>query len=112
MRKLFVLTLAVGCLGTLASVALAATRSVKVGDNYYVRAHGVPTVTVSKGTTVKWNFRGNLPHTVTVKKGPSRFGSGTKVSGSYRKKLTRRGTYTIYCLIHGARDQRMKLVVK
>ena len=112
MRKLIVMALVVGCLGTLASVALAATESVKVGDDYYVRAKGVPTVTVTKGTMVKWNFRGGNPHTVTVSKGPRKFNSGVKSSGSYRKKMTKRGTYTIYCTVHGASDQRMKLVVK
>ena len=112
MRKLIVMALVVGCLGTLASVAMAATKSVKVGDDYYVRSRGVPTVTVSKGTTVKWNFRGSNPHTVTVLKGPRKFNSGVKSSGSYRKKLTKRGTYTIYCTIHGASNQKMKLVVK
>ena len=112
MRKLIVMALVVGCLGVLASVAMAATRSIKVGDDYYVRSRGVPTVTVSKGTTVKWNFRGSNPHTVTVSKGPSKFNSGVKSSGSYKKKLTKRGTYTIYCTIHGASNQKMKLVVK
>ena len=112
MRKLLVIALVVGCLGTLASVAMAATRSVKVGDDYYVRPSGVPKVTVSKGTIVKWNFRGNNPHTVTVSKGPAKFNSGVRFSGSYRKKMKRRGTYRIYCVIHGASNQSMKLVVK
>ena len=111
MRKLIVIALVVGCLGTLASVAMAA-RSVKVGDDYYVRSSGVPTVTVSKGTTVKWNFVGSNPHSVTVLKGPKKFDSGVKSSGSYKKKMTKRGTYTIYCTIHGASDQKMKLKVK
>ena len=111
MRKLIVIALVVGCLGTLASVAMAA-RSVKVGDDYYVRSSGVPTVTVSKGTTVKWNFVGSNPHSVTVSKGPKKFDSGVKSSGSYKKKMTKRGTYTIYCTIHGASDQKMKLKVK
>ena len=112
MRKLIVIALAVGCLGALASVAMAATRSVKVGDDYYVRASGVPTVTVKKGTTVKWNFAGDNPHSVTVSKGPRKFDSGVKTSGSYRKKLTKRGTYTIYCTVHGASDQKMRLKVE
>jgi|SRR5215204_6740094 len=111
MRKLIVIALVVGCFGTLASVALAA-KSVKVGDNYYVRSKGVPTVTVTKGTTVKWNFRGSNPHSVTVSKGPRKFDSGVRTSGSYKKKLTKRGTYKIYCTVHGASDQSMKLVVK
>ena len=112
MRKLIVLALVVGCLGVLASIAMAATRSVKVGDNYYVRPSGVPRITVTKGTTVKWRFVTGTPHTVTVKSGPAHFNSGVRFSGTYSKKLRRRGTYVIYCTIHGARDQKMKLVVK
>ena len=112
MRKLIVMALVVGCLGALASVAMAATRSVKVGDDYYVRSRGVPVITVKKGTTVKWNFSGSNPHSVTVSKGPRKFDSGVKTSGSYKKKVTKRGTYTIYCTVHGAANQKMKLVVK
>ena len=37
-------------LGASAAPALAATKRVKVGDNYFVRDGGVPTVTVNKGT--------------------------------------------------------------
>ena len=112
MRKLIVMALVAGCLGVLASVAMAATRSVKVGDDYYVRPSGVPKITVSKGTKVKWRFGTGTPHTVTVKSGPTKFNSGVHSSGSYSKKLTKRGTYVIYCTIHGFSDQRMKLVVK
>ena len=112
MRKLIVIALVVGSLGVLASVAVAATKSVKVGDDYYVRPSGVPVVTVSKGTTVAWRFRGNNMHSVTVSKGPRKFDSGVRSGGTYRKKLTRRGTYTIYCVVHGAANQKMKLRVK
>jgi plastocyanin len=108
MRKLIVIALVVGCLGTLASVALAATKSIKVGDNYYVRPKGVPTVTVSKGTTVKFNFRGSNPHTVTRFSGP-RFKT---CSSTCKRTLKRRGTYRLYCTIHGRKDQSMRLVVK
>src|SRR5215212_3811807 len=112
MRKLIVMALVVGCLGMVASVAMAATKRVKVGDDYYVRPSGVPKVTVSKGTTVKWRFVGDSPHSVTVSKGPVKFNSGVKSSGTYRKKMKKRGTYTIYCTIHGASNQKMKLIVK
>ena len=111
MRKLIVIALTLGCLGVLASVAMAA-RSVKVGDDYYVRSSGVPTVTVTKGTTVTWRFKGSNPHSVTVSKGPRKFDSGVRTGGSYKRKLTRTGTYTIYCTVHGASDQKMKLVVE
>ena len=112
MRKLIVIAIAACGLAVLAATAMAATKSIKVGDDYYVRPSGVPKVTVSKGTTVRWRFAGDNPHTVTVSKGPARFNSGRKTSGRYRKKMRKRGTYTIYCLIHGASDQKMKLVVK
>jgi plastocyanin len=112
MRKLIVLVLALTTLAAVAATALGATKSVKVGDDYYVRARGVPTVTVSKGTTVRWRFATSTGHTVTVLRGPTKFNSGLRRSGSYRKKMRKRGTYTIYCTVHGFRDQRMKLVVK
>jgi plastocyanin len=112
MRKLIVIAVLVCSLAVLAATAMAATKKIKVGDNYYVRPHGVPTVTVSKGTTVKWHFGTGTPHTVTVSKGPAKFNSGVRSSGSYSKKLKKRGTYTIYCTIHGAADQKMKLIVK
>ena len=69
MRKLIVLALVAGCLGVLASVAMAGTKSIKVGDDYYVRPSGVPKITVDKGTKLKWRFGAGTPHTVTVKRG-------------------------------------------
>jgi plastocyanin len=112
MRKLLVGVLAAGVMCALAATALAATRSVKIGDNYFVRSKGVPTVTVSRNTTVKWKFSGDSVHNVTVSKGPVKFHSPTKDSGTYSKKVTKKGTYTIYCSIHGPDDQKMKLVVE
>jgi plastocyanin len=111
MRKLFLVVLAVAALAVAASTAFAATKSVKVGDNYYVRSRGVPTVTVSKGTKVKWRFVTDTGHSVTVKRGPTKFNSGVRTGGSYSRTMRKRGTYTIYCVIHGS-EQRMKLIVK
>ena len=121
MRKIVVLALLIAVVAT-ASLAVpamssptatsAATTSVKVGDNYFVRRSGVPTVTVSRGTTVRWLFSGRRTHNVDVSRGPVKFSSPIKRRGSYSKKLTRKGTYTIICTIHGASDQSMKLVVR
>lgn len=110
MRK--TLALATALFAVIAASALAATKTVTVGDDYFVRSSGVPTVTVKKNDTVKWVFRGDNSHNVAVKKGPVKFTSSDKVSGSYSKRMTRKGTYTIYCTIHGVDDQSMKLVVK
>jgi plastocyanin len=83
-----------------AAPAAAATRNVKVGDDYYVRSGSPPTVTVTKGTTVKWNWTGRRQHNVVVRSGPATFQSALKRSGSYSRKMRRRGTYKIVCSIH------------
>jgi plastocyanin len=113
-RKLivsFVLAVIAGLLAVFASSAPSATR-VKIGDNYFVRPSGVPTVTVAKGTRVKWVWTGDSLHNVKVVRGPVKFGSPAKTSGTYVKRVRRAGTYTIICTIHGGKDQKMKLVVK
>jgi plastocyanin len=69
-------------------------------------------VTVDRGETVVWRFIGRRRHNVTVKRGPVRFHSPTRRSGSYSRRMNRRGTYVIVCTIHGGRDQKMRLVVR
>ncbi|MFP5326094.1 MAG: hypothetical protein ACLGHT_01275 [Acidimicrobiia bacterium] len=111
MRKLPALVVTTALLGASASTALAAAKTVKVGDNWFVRAGASnPTVRVTKGTTVAWRFVGNSTHTVSVRKGPVRFSSPFKVSGTYRRKMTRKGTYLLFCKVHS--EQRMRLVVR
>ncbi len=112
MRKLFVAALVAALLGALAATAVAATRGITVGDNFFVRDGATPTVTVRRGTTVVWRFAGRSPHNVVVTRGPQRFQSPTRLTGQYRRRMTRRGTYTIICTIHGARDQSMRLRVR
>jgi plastocyanin len=94
-----------------AAPAAAATRNVKVGDNYYVRAGSPPTVTVFKGTTVRWNWRGSRQHNVVAQSGPASFQSELKRSGSYSRKMRRAGTYRIVCSIHQP-DMAMTLKVR
>jgi plastocyanin len=112
-RKLLIVAVLVLASGLMAvfSPSASSARRVNVGDNYFVRPSGVPTVTVSKGTRVRWVWVGDNPHNVSAR-GPVKFGSATKSSGSFSKKMRRRGTYTIVCTVHGGGDQKMKLVVK
>ena len=93
--------------GALAIPALAATKTVQVKDNVFVAKK----ITVSKGTTVKWVWKGKAPHNVTVTKGPAKFSSKTFVRGNFSKKLTKAGTYTIVCTIH-APGMKMTIRVK
>ena len=110
MRKLVPVTLVAVLCAVLASQALAAGRTVKVGDDFFVRKGSVPTVTVKKGTRVTWRWVGKDLHNLTVAKGPARFRSDYQKSGTYRKKVTKTGTYTIVCSIHQP-DMTMKLRV-
>jgi plastocyanin len=108
MRRLAALTAVVGAAAALAVPALAATKSIKVGDDYFVRAGRPPVVTVSKGTTVKWVWRGKIIHNVYAR-GPVNFHSATQVKGTYSKKLTKRGTYAIVCKIHTGMAMTLKV---
>ncbi|MGH2967983.1 MAG: cupredoxin domain-containing protein [Solirubrobacteraceae bacterium] len=109
MRKLLVALLVAALSAVLASQALAA-RTVRVGDDFFVRKGGVPTVTVTKGTKVTWRWTGKETHNVAVTKGPARFQSSYKKKGRFSRTLRKTGTYTIVCSIHQP-DMTMKLRV-
>ena len=110
MRKLLAALLVTALSAVLATQALAATRTVKVGDDYFVRKGSVPTVTVTKGTKVTWRWAGKDMHNVAVTKGPVKFRSSFKSSGTYSKTVRTAGSYTIVCTIHQP-DMKMKLRV-
>ena len=94
--------------GAIAVPALAASsKTVQVKDNKFVATK----ITVRKGTTVKWIWKGKAPHNVTVTKGPRKFASSNRTSGTFSKKLTKAGTYTILCTIH-APGMKMTITVK
>jgi plastocyanin len=84
------------------------TRTATVGDIFYRPA----TLTVRRGSRVRWVWRGRLRHNVTVVRGPTRFRSPTQRSGSFARVLRRRGTYRLICTIHGARLQSMRIRVR
>jgi plastocyanin len=104
--------LAITAVAAIAAVpALAGTKSVKVGDNYFVRDGGRPTVTISKGSAIRFVWKGHAPHNVVKRSGPGGgFRSPVKTGGAYSHKFTRGGTYVLYCTIHGLKD--MGLTVK
>jgi plastocyanin len=111
-RRLLAGVLVAGLLGPAAAPAGAVTRKIVVGDNYFVRPEGVPKVRVQKGTRVKWVWIGEIAHGVSTESGPVTFFSDIMVEGTFSKKLRRRGTYTLYCPVHSAGDQSMKLIVR
>jgi plastocyanin len=90
-----------------AVTAYAATTTVTVKDDRFAPK----SLTISKGTTVRWVWRGSSPHNVTVKSGPAKFASPTQKKGAYSKRLARAGTYRLYCTIHGTK-QSMTITVR
>lgn len=113
MRRAPALAVAVAACAALAATASSAgTRSIKIGDNYFVRPSGVPVITVTRNTRVTWRWTGNATHDVRVSRGPVKFHSKVQTEGTYSRVMSRRGTYKLFCEIHGAQDQSMVLRVK
>ena len=111
MRKLLVSALAAAVCGLLAAEALAATRTVSIGDDWFVRDGTPTTIYVKRGTTVKWVWTGRDRHNVVVSSGPVTFSSSLKRDGTYSRRLRRAGTYRIVCSIHQP-DMRMTIRVR
>jgi plastocyanin len=103
MKKLLLAGLVVALLAVAATQALAATRSIRVGNNFF----GPRTVTIHRGARLTWRFHGSL-HNVTVRRGPQHFRSGNRSHGKFSHRFTRRGTYRIVCTIHPG----MRMTVK
>lgn len=85
--------------------AFAATSTVAVKDDKF----DPKSVSIGKGSTVRWNWKGKAPHDVTVTSGPAKFHSKTQKKGSFSHKFAKTGTYKIICTIHAPG---MKMTVK
>lgn len=58
-------------------------------------------ISVPQGATVRWRFDGPSLHNVTVAGGPEGFSSNRLSRGRlFEKRLTRPGTYTLFCELH------------
>jgi plastocyanin len=113
-KSLILVALAALAISAFAVPAMAggAKKSIKIGDNYFVKSGKPSTVSIKKNTTVTFKWTGHAPHDVFVTKGPKKFRSGNaKVKGSYKVKLTKKGTYKIICTIH-APDMALTIKVK
>jgi plastocyanin len=95
----------------LAAPAAAATKNVKVDDDFFVRSGDPPTVKVKRGTTVKFNWTGSRQHNIVTVKGPANIECGLRRRGTCERKARKAGTYKLQCSIH-APDMAMTLRVK
>ena len=105
----------------LAGAALAAapasagpTRTVKVLDNFF----SPKKLTVNKNTTIRWNWPedGGDVHDVKLTSAPRgvrKFQSEAGSAGyTFRRTLSRSGTYKFLCTFHEDADMRMTVVVR
>jgi plastocyanin len=104
MYKPIAVLAAAGIAAALATPALGAGASVKVGDDFF-RAK---TVHITKGSTVTWRWAGDDSHNV-VGKG---FKSKLQNKGTYRHRFTKRGTYRYVCSIHEDSGMKGTVVVR
>jgi len=110
--KRLVLVIVAGVALLCAAPAVAATKKVQVGDNYFLDS----SLRVKKGTTVVWRWPGAEAagdvHDVTLKKGPKgvkKFASEAASSDySFRRKLKVPGQYRIVCTLH----EEMKMTIR
>ena len=89
-------------------VRAAATKNVRVGDNFFK----AKTIKVRKGTIVKWTWGTSgeptdVEHDVYSTKG-TRLRSGFKTEGTYRKRIKRSTRYL--CRVH-ATTMRGRIIV-
>jgi plastocyanin len=93
MRRIAALAATTAVAASLASPAVASTKTVTW--NFSPPA----TLAIKKNDTVKFSWSGGLPHNV-VGKG---FKSGSpKAKGTYSRKFTSKGTFTVYCAPHSS----------
>jgi plastocyanin len=90
--------------GTAVTARAAAVKKVAVKDDFF----GPTKVTIRKGSTVKWVWRGFNVHNVHVagKK------SGDKFSGSYTHRFLHKGKFKVICTIHEDVGMKMTVTVK
>ncbi|HWK28624.1 MAG TPA: plastocyanin/azurin family copper-binding protein [Solirubrobacter sp.] len=83
-----------------ARVAQKAT-TVSVADNTF----SPKTVTIARGGTVTWRWTGKKAHNVV---GPG-FASRLQKSGTYRRKLTKKGTISYRCTLHRGMEGKIRV---
>ena len=82
----------------------ASTKRVAVRDNRF----GPKSVTIRRGSVVKWVWRGGNAHNVRGRGVHSR----TKVHGTFSHRYRHKGTFTVFCSIHRDLGMTMKVHVR
>jgi plastocyanin len=80
---------------------------VPVGDRFF----GAPNLRVKQGSWLTWQFNGGELHNVTLANGPLGIGTDNLDGGrAFTQKLTRPGTYRLFCALHPVQMQERVIV--
>lgn len=94
MRRIAALAVTTAAAASLASPAVAATTTT------FAWGFSMPsTISIKKGDTVKFTWSGGLPHNVV---GPNFRSGNAKVSGTYSRKFSSKGSFSVYCQPHSS----------
>jgi plastocyanin len=96
---------ATGVMALPSGAATSTTTTVAVKDNFF----GPKKLTVKKGSTVKWVWKGKHRHNVSEANGS--FRASTRKTGTFKHTFKKKGKYLIFCTIH-APDMQMTITVK
>lgn len=87
--------------------ALGSGGTINVKDFAFSR----PNIMVRRGAKVRWKFRDEALHDVTLASGPRGFSSPHLNDGrTYTTKFTKKGTYRVFCSLHPVRMTQTVLV--
>src|SRR3954466_14563772 len=111
MKRLLVLLLAIAVGAAIAVPALAGTRTVKVGDNYFLRRGKPATLHIHRGGVLRFNGVGSGTHNLVLAQGPRHIRQPLNASGTDSKRFRKRGTYLLVCTIHTS-EMRLKVKVR
>jgi plastocyanin len=80
-------------------VAAPAPKTVKVDDNFFAPR----SLTIKKGTTVKFKWVGDDDHNILKARGPGRYFQSGIESGQgvlYKHRFSKPGKYRLFCSLH------------
>ena len=110
--KLVAVLAGVALLGATPALAAPSKKTVRVGDNFF----SPKKLTVDRNSTVTWKWPGSDEagdvHDVALTSGPKgvkKFQSEAAATDySYKRKLTKSGTYKLVCTLH----EEMRMTIK
>jgi plastocyanin len=105
LHKLIAGSVAVAGLGLFAAPASSAGTTVRLKDNVFAPKSR----TVARNSTVTFRWAGKNPHNIVVTKGPARFSTAARTKGSYKRRMTRSGSYALVCTLHAGMALRLRV---